>query len=197
MKCGREAANRWEDRERHSFYSNPSWSFIRSLYRFGWCFRFSDRLTRRCLWFVFRDFAVLWYVRLLLFNILSFAWIWVYFRFSVWFESQTFIRLTSNRLKDREFTRFCLYLNISNLVDYVWVCVFSVFRLAWNWTVFFRLLPDSSEDIEPQVWTFSMCILCIFLFIRNRAWIFRRRTVSSKTVRNFAVGQFAVKPNLT
>ena len=82
-----------------------------------------------------RDFTVLWLGRLILFNILYFEWFWAYFQFSVWFKSQTFIRLTPNRSEDCELVRFCFYWNISNLVGYDLVCVFSIFRLVWNWTV--------------------------------------------------------------
>ena len=79
-------SNHSEDRERRSFYSNPSWSFIRSIYLFEWHFRFSNCLVakRSSIWFLcgrliantflvrLRDIAVMWYVRLLLFTILSF-----------------------------------------------------------------------------------------------------------------------------
>ena len=41
--------------------------------------------------------------------------------------------------------------------------------LVWNWMVYFRLLPDRSEDVEPQVWTFSICLLLwiFIMLIRN------------------------------
>ena len=46
---------------------------------------------------------------------LSFVWIWMRFRFSVWFEIQTLIRLFPNRLDNREHS---LFLFRSQLVFY-------------------------------------------------------------------------------
>ena len=114
------------------FCTNPSWSFIRwlndsdgvSICPIVWKPNFHPFVTcsvgwsRTWFWVVFRDIAALWFVRLLFFNILSFAWIWVYFRFFAWFESKTFIRLTPNRSEDCELVRFLLYSNISNLDGY-------------------------------------------------------------------------------
>ena len=44
-------------------------------------------------------------------------------------------------------------------------CVFSIFRLVWNWTVIFNLLLCRSEDVEPQIWMLTFDSMEFYFFL--------------------------------
>ena len=86
---------------------------------------------------------------------LIFVWIWVCFRFSVWFESQTFIHLFSNRSEYRERRLFVFR---SQLVFYSLSLSFGWCFQFSDWFRTGRFLPVTSGPI----WGCGTAVLDVF-----------------------------------
>ena len=70
---------------------------------------------------------------------LSFVWIWVYFRFSVWFDRQTFVCLTPNRSEDCERRQFLLKSQLvlySLALWFKWCCLDCLSQTFINYSDF-------------------------------------------------------------